>query len=65
LPHPANLRASQCAGHCSTLTTYASAAVVVEADFPDAFRLNMYVRGLGSDKTAQEALGDFKRFPTW
>jgi erythromycin esterase-like protein len=39
--------------------------VVVEADFPDAFRLNMYVRGLGSDKTAQEALGDFKRFPTW
>ena len=45
--------------------TAAAAAVVVEADFPDAFRINMYVRGLGSDKTAQEALGDFKRFPTW
>lgn len=40
-------------------------AVVAEADFPDAFRVNMYVRGMGTDRSADEALGDFKRFPTW
>jgi erythromycin esterase-like protein len=34
--------------------------VVVEADFPDAFRANMYVRGLSEDKTSEEALGEFK-----
>ncbi|PSC73112.1 erythromycin esterase [Micractinium conductrix] len=42
------------------------AAVVVEADFPDAFRANLYARGLSStDMTAEQALRDFKRFPTW
>src|SRR6266404_2294582 len=40
-------------------------AVAVEADWPDAFRVNRYVRGLGDDKGANEALGGFKRFPTW
>eukprot|EP00887_Chlorella_sp_A99_P007234 scaffold2.g7234.t1 len=40
-------------------------AVVVEADFPDAFRVNMYARGLGEDRSAEEALRDFTRFPTW
>src|SRR3989440_178319 len=40
-------------------------AVAVEADWPDAFRVNRYVRGLGDDRTANEALGGFKRFPTW
>jgi erythromycin esterase-like protein len=40
-------------------------AVAVEADWPDAFRVNRYVRGLGDDKDANEALGGFKRFPTW
>src|SRR6266487_2134482 len=40
-------------------------AVAVEADWPDAFRVNRYVRGLGDDKNANEALGGFKRFPTW
>ena len=34
--------------------------VVAEADFPDAFRVNMYVRGVGTDRSADEALGDFK-----
>ncbi len=38
----------------------APAAVVVEADFPDAFRANLYARGLSEDKTADEALGEFK-----
>ncbi len=40
-------------------------AVAVEADWPDAFRVNRYVRGLSEDRNANEALGGFKRFPTW
>src|SRR5436305_12434742 len=39
-------------------------AVAVEADWPDAFRVNRYVRGLSDDKDANEALGGFRRFPT-
>ena len=40
-------------------------AVAVEADFPDAYRINRYVRGAGKDTTANDALSDFKRFPLW
>jgi erythromycin esterase-like protein len=40
-------------------------AVAVEADWPDAYRVNSYVRGRGPDRTVDEALGGFKRFPTW
>jgi erythromycin esterase-like protein/predicted phosphoribosyltransferase len=40
-------------------------AVAVEADWPDAYRVNRYVRGAGSDDDATEALSDFKRFPSW
>jgi erythromycin esterase-like protein len=40
-------------------------AVAVEADWPDAYRVNRFVRGEGDDRTAEEALGDFRRFPTW
>jgi erythromycin esterase-like protein len=40
-------------------------AVAVEADWPDAYRLNRYVRRLSDDVDAIEALADFKRFPTW
>src|SRR2546423_4845435 len=40
-------------------------AVAVEADWPDAYRVNRYVRGEGADTSAEEALGGFKRFPTW
>jgi erythromycin esterase-like protein len=40
-------------------------AVVVEADWPDASRVNRYVRHGSQDKSAVEALDDFKRFPTW
>src|SRR5437764_15248145 len=39
-------------------------AVAVEADWPDAFRVNRYVRGANDDKSADEALGGFRRFPT-
>jgi erythromycin esterase-like protein len=40
-------------------------AVAVEADWPDAYRVNRFVRGDPGDADASEALGDFKRFPTW
>lgn len=40
-------------------------AVAVEADWPDAYRVNRYVRGLGSDADAVEALSGFRRFPAW
>jgi erythromycin esterase-like protein/predicted phosphoribosyltransferase len=41
------------------------AAVAVEADWPDAYRLDRYVRGASDDVDAAEALADFRRFPTW
>src|SRR6266536_2929380 len=40
-------------------------AVVVEADWPDAYRVNRFVRGLPGDEEAVDALFGFKRFPTW
>jgi erythromycin esterase-like protein len=40
-------------------------AVVVEADWPDAYRINRYVRHESRDASAVQALDDFKRFPTW
>ncbi|MGH9879814.1 MAG: erythromycin esterase family protein [Pyrinomonadaceae bacterium] len=40
-------------------------AVAVEADWPDAYRVNRYVRGVSSDADAVEALSGFKRFPAW
>jgi erythromycin esterase-like protein len=40
-------------------------AVAVEADWPDAYRVNRYVRGLSDDINADQALGGFERFPTW
>lgn len=39
--------------------------VAVEADWPDAYRVNRYVRGTGPDADASEALDGFKRFPQW
>ncbi len=40
-------------------------AVAVEADWPDAYRVNRYVRGLSQDPDATTALSDFRRFPSW
>ena len=39
--------------------------VAVEADWPDAYRVNRYVLGIGSDRDATTALSGFRRFPTW
>jgi erythromycin esterase-like protein len=40
-------------------------AVAVEADWPDAYRVNRYVRSTDDDATGEEALSGFKRFPIW
>jgi erythromycin esterase-like protein len=40
-------------------------AVVVEADWPDAWRVNRYIRGKSDDPDAAAALSGFERFPTW
>ena len=40
-------------------------AVAVEADWPDAYRINRFVRGEGPDLDSVDALSGFKRFPQW
>jgi len=40
-------------------------AVAVEADWPDAYRINRFVRGVSEDGDSVEALSGFKRFPQW
>jgi erythromycin esterase-like protein len=40
-------------------------AVAIEADWPDAYRVNRYVRGAGDDAEVIDALAGFQRFPAW
>ena len=40
-------------------------AVAAEADWPDAYRVNRYVRGASDARSAVEALSGFERFPQW
>jgi len=40
-------------------------AIAVEADWPDAYRVNRFVRGDDDDADADAALSGFLRFPTW
>jgi len=40
-------------------------AIAVEADWPDSYRVNRFVRGRGEDVEAIDSLEGFKRFPTW
>ena len=40
-------------------------AVAVEADWPDAYRINRFVHGVSEDVDTVEALSGFKRFPQW
>jgi erythromycin esterase-like protein len=39
--------------------------VAVEADWPDAYRANRWVRHASADSDADAALADFTRFPRW
>ena len=40
-------------------------AVAIEGDWPDAYRVNRYVRNQSMDVDADEALSGFRRFPAW
>ena len=40
-------------------------AVAVEADWPDAYRVNRFVRGASKGNDSVEALSGFQRFPQW
>jgi erythromycin esterase-like protein len=40
-------------------------AVAVEGDWPDAWRVNQFVRGRAPGIEAEAALAGFRRFPTW
>jgi erythromycin esterase-like protein len=40
-------------------------AVAVEADWPDAYRVNRFVRGESDDGTAADGLSGLRRFPVW
>jgi len=41
------------------------AAVACEADWPDAYRVNRYIRGVGRDIESVDSLVEFRRFPQW
>ena len=47
------------------IVDYGFNLVCWEADWPDALRVNRYVRGHGDDHSAEEALRGFRRFPSW
>jgi erythromycin esterase-like protein len=40
-------------------------AVAVEADWPDAYRVNRFVRNEGPDADSIDSLEGFRRFPAW
>jgi erythromycin esterase-like protein len=40
-----------------------SRAVAIEADWPDAYRVNRYAHGRGDDRTAEEAFARFRALP--
>src|SRR5207253_1383036 len=41
------------------------AAVCIEGDWPDAYRVDCYVKNQSDDRSPEAALEGFKRFPTW
>jgi len=47
------------------ITHYGFNAIAIEGDWPDAYRVNQYVKGQLKDITAKQSLDGFKRFPTW
>jgi erythromycin esterase-like protein len=47
------------------ITECGFSALAVEADWPDAYRVNRFVRGVGNDLDSVEALSGFQRFPQW
>ncbi|OIR17569.1 erythromycin esterase [mine drainage metagenome] len=47
------------------ITQYGFNAIAIEGDWPDAYRVNQYVKGQLNDITAKQSLDGFRRFPTW
>lgn len=47
------------------VTELGFAAVAVEGDWPDVYAINRYVWNANAERTAQQTLQVFKRFPTW
>ncbi|HET7501027.1 MAG TPA: erythromycin esterase family protein [Kofleriaceae bacterium] len=47
------------------ITYHGFDAVAIEGDWPDALRVDRYVRRQGDDDFAQDALAAFERFPQW
>ena len=41
------------------------AGVAIEGDWPDALKVDRYVRGTSEDASAADALAGFRKFPTW
>ncbi len=44
---------------------YSFNAIAIEADWPDAYNINRYIKGDGSILDSVDALAGFRRFPTW
>ena len=40
-------------------------AIAIEGDWSSTYRVNRYVRGLGDDASAAEALSGYRNFPRW
>jgi erythromycin esterase-like protein len=40
-------------------------AVAIEGDWSSTYRVNRYVRGLGTDSNAEQALSGYRNFPRW
>lgn len=40
-------------------------AIGLEADWPDTYRVNRFIKDQKTDKNSMHALDDFKRFPQW
>ncbi len=40
-------------------------AVAIEGDWSSTYRVNQYVRGLGTDRNAEQALSGYTSFPRW
>jgi len=47
------------------VTDHGFDAVAIEGDWPDAQRINRFVRGRSDDRSADQALRGFERFPAW
>jgi len=47
------------------ISRHGFAAVAIEGDWPDALRVDRYVRQHGDDQSPHDALAAFARFPAW